>query len=70
MPLGSVLYESGNVLRHILSIVSLLHILADRASAQIASWPGGHNRCRAIHGRRLEIRVITGATEATPTSWS
>jgi CRP-like cAMP-binding protein len=40
MPLGSVLYESGDVLRHVYfpvgSIVSLLYVLADGASAEIA----------------------------------
>jgi CRP-like cAMP-binding protein len=40
MPLGSVLYESGDMLRHIYfptsSIVSLLQTLADGASAEIA----------------------------------
>jgi CRP-like cAMP-binding protein len=40
MPLGRVLYESGDVLRHVYfptdSIVSLLHVLADGASAEIS----------------------------------
>jgi CRP-like cAMP-binding protein len=40
MPLGSVLYESGDVLRHVYfptdSIVSLLYVLADGASAEIS----------------------------------
>jgi CRP-like cAMP-binding protein len=40
MPLGTVLYESGDTLRHIYfptdSIVSLLYVLADGASAEIA----------------------------------
>jgi CRP-like cAMP-binding protein len=40
MPLGEVLYESGNVLRHVYfptdSIVSLLYVLEDGASAEIA----------------------------------
>jgi CRP-like cAMP-binding protein len=40
MPLGMVLYESGDTLRHIYfptdSIVSLLYVLADGASAEIA----------------------------------
>jgi CRP-like cAMP-binding protein len=40
MPLGTVLYESGDALRHIYfptnSIVSLLHVLKDGASAEIA----------------------------------
>src|ERR1051326_5184156 len=40
MPLGKVLYESGDVLRHVYfptdSIVSLLYILADGASAEIS----------------------------------
>jgi CRP-like cAMP-binding protein len=40
MPLGKVLYESGDVLRHVFfptdSIVSLLYVLKDGASAEIA----------------------------------
>jgi CRP-like cAMP-binding protein len=40
MPLGEILYESGNVLRHVYfptdSIVSLLYVLEDGASAEIA----------------------------------
>src|SRR5688572_5583238 len=40
MPLGSVLYESGDTLRHIYlpidSIVSLLYVMEDGASAEIA----------------------------------
>src|SRR5258708_6233647 len=40
MPLGMVLYESGSKLRHIYfptnSIVSLLYVLADGATAEIA----------------------------------
>jgi CRP-like cAMP-binding protein len=40
MPLGSVLYESGDALRHIYfpvdSIVSLLYVMEDGASAEIA----------------------------------
>src|SRR5207248_10846292 len=40
MPLGKVLYESGKVLRHVYfptdSIVSLLYVLADGASAEIS----------------------------------
>jgi CRP-like cAMP-binding protein len=40
MPLGHVLYESGNQLRHVYfpttSIVSLLYVMADGASAEIA----------------------------------
>jgi CRP-like cAMP-binding protein len=40
MPLGKVLYESGDTLRHVYfptdSIVSLLHMLANGASAEIA----------------------------------
>jgi CRP-like cAMP-binding protein len=40
MPLGTVLYESGDVLRHVYfptdSIVSLLYVTADGASAEIA----------------------------------
>jgi CRP-like cAMP-binding protein len=40
MPLGTVLHESGDVLRHayfpVDSIVSLLHVLADGATAEIA----------------------------------
>jgi CRP-like cAMP-binding protein len=40
MPLGSVLYESGDALRHIYfpidSIVSLLYVMQDGASAEIA----------------------------------
>ena len=40
MPLGRVLYESGDVLRHVYfptdSIVSLLYVLADGASAEIS----------------------------------
>jgi CRP-like cAMP-binding protein len=40
MPLGKVLYESGDVLRHVYfptdSIVSLLYVLDDGASAEIA----------------------------------
>src|SRR6202166_935438 len=40
MPLGEVLYESGNVLRHVYfptdSIVSLLYVLEDGASAEIS----------------------------------
>jgi CRP-like cAMP-binding protein len=40
LPLGSVLYESGDTLRHIYfptdSIVSLLYVLADGGSAEIA----------------------------------
>ena len=40
MPLGSVLYESGDVLRHIYfptdCIVSLLYVMKDGASAEIA----------------------------------
>ena len=40
MPLGHVLYESGDVLRHvyfpIASIVSLLYVMADGASAEIS----------------------------------
>ena len=40
MPLGKVLYESGDTLRHVYfpidSIVSLLYVLADGASAEIS----------------------------------
>jgi CRP-like cAMP-binding protein len=40
MPLGKVLYESGNLLRHVYfptdSIVSLLYVMEDGASAEIA----------------------------------
>ena len=40
MPLGKVLYESGDVMRHVFfptnSIVSLLYVLADGASAEIS----------------------------------
>ena len=40
MPLGKVLYESGDRMRHVYfptdSIVSLLYVLADRASAEIS----------------------------------
>ena len=40
MPLGKVLYESGEVLRHIHfptdSIISLLYVMKDGASAEIA----------------------------------
>src|SRR6478752_3855935 len=40
MPLGKVLYESGDILRHVYfpttSIVSLLYVLEDGASAEIA----------------------------------
>src|SRR6202035_1958974 len=40
MPLGKVLYESGDVLRHVYfpidSIVSLLYVLADGGSAEIS----------------------------------
>ena len=40
MPLGKVLYESGNVQRHVYfptdSIVSLLYVMADGASAEIS----------------------------------
>src|SRR6202171_687657 len=40
MPLGEVLYESGNLLRHVYfptnSIVSLLYVLEDGASAEIS----------------------------------
>lgn len=40
MPLGTVLYESGELLKHVYfpttSIVSLLYVLADGASAEIA----------------------------------
>ena len=40
MPLGKVLYESGDVLRHVYfptdSIVSLLYVLAGGASAEIS----------------------------------
>jgi CRP-like cAMP-binding protein len=40
MPLGKVLYESGDVLRHVYfptdSIISLLYVLADGASAEIS----------------------------------
>jgi CRP-like cAMP-binding protein len=40
MPLGKVLYESGDVLRHVYfptdSIISLLYVLADGASADIS----------------------------------
>lgn len=40
LPLGTVLYESGDVLRHIYfptdSIVSLLYVLANGASAEIS----------------------------------
>ena len=40
MPLGKVLYESGDVLRHVYfptdSIVSLLYVMADGASAEIS----------------------------------
>ena len=40
MPLGKVLYESGDILRHVYfptdSIVSLLYVMADGASAEIS----------------------------------
>jgi hypothetical protein len=40
LPLGNVLYESGNQLQHVYwptnSIVSLLYVMADGASAEIA----------------------------------
>ena len=64
MPLGEVLYESGDVLRHVYfptdSIISLLYVLADGASAEIsvvgyegligiALFMGGESTpCRAI----------------------
>ena len=40
MPLGKVLYESGEILRHVYfptdSIVSLLYVMEDGASAEIS----------------------------------
>jgi CRP-like cAMP-binding protein len=40
MPLGKVLYESGDLLRHVYfptdSIISLLYVMADGASAEIS----------------------------------
>ena len=57
MPLGTVLYESGSKLDHVYfpadSIVSLLYVMADGASAEIAVVGNdGHGRRRAVHGRR------------------
>ena len=56
MPLGKVLYESGDRLRHVYfptdSIVSLLYVLADGASAEISVVGNeGPHRHRAVHGR-------------------
>jgi hypothetical protein len=55
MPLGKILYESGDVLRHVYfptdSIVSLLYVLADGASADFG---GGQRRSHwhcTVHGR-------------------
>jgi len=44
LPLGKVLYESGDALRHVYfptdSIVSLLYVMEDGDSAEIAERPG------------------------------
>ena len=57
MPLGEVLYESGATLRHVYfptdSIVSLLYVMEDGASAEIAVVGNeGIDRHLAVHGRR------------------
>ncbi len=56
MPLGKVLYESGDTLRHIYfptdCIVSLLYVMENGASAEIAVVGNeGADRHRAVHGR-------------------
>ena len=56
MPLGKVLYESGDVLRHVYfptdSIVSLLYVMEDGASAEIAVVGNeGLIGSRPVHGR-------------------
>ena len=57
MPLGQVLYESGKTLTHVYfpttSIVSLLYVMENGASAEIAVVGNeGHRGHFAVHGRR------------------
>ena len=53
MPLGSVLYESGDVLRHVYfptdSIVSLLYVLA--VGGNLRGRQRRPHRHRTVHGR-------------------
>ena len=66
MPLGRVLYESGSKLDHVYfptdSIVSLLYVMEDGASAEIAVVGNdGHGRHLAVHGRRDDAQPRGGA---------
>jgi hypothetical protein len=60
MPLGKVLYESGAALRHIYfptdSIVSLLYVMRDGASAEIAA--GKIQKLGVIRYARGRIMVL------------
>ena len=78
LPLGKVLYESGDTLRYIYfptdSIVSLLYVLQDGASAEIAV--GGKrwcNCCPAIDITRWTSSCAAGfssrSTACRQTSW-
>ena len=56
MPLGHVLYESGRTLSHVYfpttAIVSLLYVMENGASAEIAVvGQRGRGRHLAVHGR-------------------
>jgi hypothetical protein len=59
MPLGQVLYESGDTLRHVYfptdSIISLLYVLEDGTSAEIAvvGNEGSEFLCSWVARRRL-----------------
>ena len=56
MQLGDILYEPGVKLRHVYfpttAIVSLLYVMEDGASAEIACWKRRHPRNFVVHGRR------------------
>ena len=59
MPLGEVLYESGGTLSHVCfpttAIISLLYVLENGASAEIAIVGNeGVVGSRALHGRRVD----------------
>jgi hypothetical protein len=66
LPLGKVLYESGRTLGHVYfpttAIVSLLYVMEDGASAEIAVVGNeGRGRHLAVHGRRIHAQPRRGA---------
>jgi hypothetical protein len=71
MPLGDVLYESGTRLRHVYfptnCIVSLLYVMEDGASAEIASWAmrGSSESHSSWEARRRQVARLCRA-QATP----